>query len=254
MHPTLSRPARTAESAPFATTEWSLLVIISLILGSAFLWTAIALENLSEKTVAFMRIVLGAAGLAAIPSARRRASGTPVVREEVCIVTGDPHYMTTIDSQFGELILVATDRGLRAVKWPSESASRIPLPNEITSAPGHPVLRATRLQLQEYFDGQRTEFNLTFDLRGTVFQQTAWRSLASIPYGTTTTYGRQAARVGRPRAARAVGAANGRNPISIILPCHRVIGAGGDLVGFGAGIEIKRRLLAFEQINLISSG
>ena len=169
-------------------------------------------------------------------------------------MSGDQHYTTTIDSQFGELTLVATDHGLRAVKWPSELASRVPLPDEMTSAPGHPVLRSTCLQLREYFDGKRTEFDLTFDLRGTEFQQAAWRALAAIPYGTTTSYGRQAARVGRPGAARAVGAANGRNPISIILPCHRVIGARGDLVGFAAGIETKRQLLAFEQVNLISTG
>ena len=169
-------------------------------------------------------------------------------------MSGDQHYTTNIDSQFGELTLVATDNGLRAVKWPSELASRVPLPDEMISAPDHPVLRSTCLQLREYFDGKRTEFDLTFDLRGTEFQQAAWRALAAIPYGTTTSYGRQAARVGRPGAARAVGAANGRNPISIILPCHRVIGARGDLVGFAAGIETKRQLLAFEQVNLISTG
>lgn len=165
-------------------------------------------------------------------------------------MTGDRHYVTTMDSQFGELTLVATDQGLRAVKWPAELASRVPLPHESTAAPDHPVLRAARTQLQEYFDGRRTKFDLPFDLRGTVFQRAAWRALASIPYGATTTYGRQALRAGHPGAARAIGAANGRNPISIILPCHRVIGARGDLVGFAGGVETKRRLLAFEQSNV----
>ncbi|MDA1256426.1 MAG: methylated-DNA--[protein]-cysteine S-methyltransferase [Chloroflexi bacterium] len=157
--------------------------------------------------------------------------------------------MTTTDSQFGELTLVATDLGLRAVKWPAELARRVPLPDELTVAPDHPVLSAALLQLREYFDGERTEFDLLFDLRGTEFQEMAWRALGSIPYGATTTYGRQAERIGRPTATRAIGAANGRNPISIILPCHRVIGANGDLTGFAGGIDTKRRLLAFEVAN-----
>ncbi|MDP6821755.1 MAG: methylated-DNA--[protein]-cysteine S-methyltransferase [Dehalococcoidia bacterium] len=167
----------------------------------------------------------------------------------------DRHYVTTIESQLGELTLVATDHGLRALKWPCESAGRLSLPEEMITCPAHPILESARLQLEEYFDGQRTEFDLPLDLRGTEFQQAAWRALASIPYGTTTSYGRQAARIGRPRAVRAIGAANGRNPISIILPCHRVIGAHGALTGYGGGIDIKRKLLAFElEISLGQSG
>jgi len=152
----------------------------------------------------------------------------------------DSHYMTTLDSQFGELTLVATDKGLRAVKWPNERADRLSLPAETTPQPDHPVLKATRLQLEEYLAGRRTQFDLPLDLRGTEFQQAAWRALTSIPYGTTTSYGVQAARIGRPRAVRAIGAANGRNPISIILPCHRVVGAQGALTGYGGGLEAKR--------------
>jgi methylated-DNA-[protein]-cysteine S-methyltransferase len=159
----------------------------------------------------------------------------------------DQHYTTTFDSRVGELTLIATDLGLRAVKWPVERVGRLPLPDEMISSSDHPVLEATRVQLEEYFNGERTEFDLPLDLRGTDFQKSAWIALASIPYGETATYGEQAARIDRPKAVRAIGAANGRNPISIILPCHRVVGANGDLTGFAGGIDTKRDLLAFER-------
>ena len=162
-------------------------------------------------------------------------------------MTNDQHYTTTFDSRVGELTLVATDQGLRAVKWPVEKVGRLPLPEEMISNPDHPVLKAARIQLEEYFAEERKEFNLPLDLRGTDFQKSAWLALASMPFGETASYGEQAARIGRPRAVRAIGAANGRNPISIILPCHRVVGANGDLTGFAGGIETKRDLLAFER-------
>jgi methylated-DNA-[protein]-cysteine S-methyltransferase len=114
----------------------------------------------------------------------------------------------------------------------------------------HPMLSAARLQIEEYLAGERIEFDLKFDLRGTEFQQEVWLGLASIPLGETSTYGEQAMRIGRPKAVRAVGAAVGRNPISIILPCHRVIGASGDLTGFAGGIETKRSMLAFERADV----
>lgn len=162
-------------------------------------------------------------------------------------MTNDQHYMTAFDSRVGELTLVATDTGLRAVLWPTEKEGRVPLVEEIASMPEHPVLSATRAQLEEYFRGERTEFDLPLDLRGTDFQKSAWLALATIPFGETATYGEQAERIGKPAAVRAIGAANGRNPISIILPCHRVVGANGDLTGFAGGIETKRDLLAFEK-------
>ena len=162
-------------------------------------------------------------------------------------MTQDQHYETTFNSRVGELTLVATDEGLRAVKWPVERTGRLPLPEAMISSSDHPVLEAARLQLEEYFRGERTEFDLPLDLRGTDFQKSAWMALASIPYGETATYGEQAARIDRPGAVRAIGAANGINPISIVLPCHRVIGANGDLTGFAGGIETKRDLLAFEK-------
>ena len=165
----------------------------------------------------------------------------------------DRHYTTTFDSRVGELTLVATDQGLRAVKWPEERVGRLPLPEIMISKPDHPVLTTARIQLEEYFDGRRTSFDLPLDLRGTEFQKSAWLALASIPYGETTSYGVQAERIGRPRAVRAIGAANGRNPLSIVLPCHRVVGADGSLTGFAGGLETKRDLLAFEQESLADS-
>src|SRR5207244_13886 len=104
----------------------------------------------------------------------------------------------------------------------------------------HPMLRKPAQQLEEYFTGTRTSFDLPLDLEGTRFQLAVWRSLADIPFGSTTTYGRQAAALGIPRAARAMGAANGANPVCIVLPCHRVIGADGSLTGFGGGLPPKQ--------------
>lgn len=104
-----------------------------------------------------------------------------------------------------------------------------------------------RRQLEEYFEGTRREFDLPLAPRGTAFQMRVWNALREIPYGETTSYGVIAAGLGHPNGSRAVGAANGRNPISIIVPCHRVIGAGGSLVGYGGGLECKRTLLDLEQ-------
>ena len=101
-------------------------------------------------------------------------------------------------------------------------------------------------QLQEYFDGARTHFQVNLDLKGTTFQRQVWKALQEIPYGRTTSYGAIAKQVGRPQASRAVGAANGQNPVSIIVPCHRVIGANGQLVGYGGGLPIKQALLELE--------
>lgn len=157
----------------------------------------------------------------------------------------DTHWHTTIDSPIGPLGLVATDRGLRAVSWRGEETS-VKLPADMERNPEHPILQQTTQQLNEYFDGKRTSFDLPLDLRGTPFQESAWRALGDIPYGSTRSYGEQAALIGRPRAVRAVGQANGRNPVPIVLPCHRVIGANGSLVGFGGGLDLKTQLLQHE--------
>jgi methylated-DNA-[protein]-cysteine S-methyltransferase len=109
------------------------------------------------------------------------------------------------------------------------------------------ALALIRAQLTEYFAGERDAFDVPLRLSGTPFQQRVWQELTRIPYGTTISYGQLAKRVGRPTASRAVGAANGRNPVSIIVPCHRVIGAGGQLTGYGGGLENKEWLLAWER-------
>jgi methylated-DNA-[protein]-cysteine S-methyltransferase len=116
---------------------------------------------------------------------------------------------------------------------------------DVTVAP----LSATVRQLTEYFEGTRREFDLPLRLQGTVFQQRVWRQLTEIPYGQTWSYGQLAERIDKPSASRAVGLANGRNPISILVPCHRVIGADGSLTGYGGGIERKRWLLVHEGLH-----
>jgi len=154
---------------------------------------------------------------------------------------------TTLPTPVGTLTLVASDAGLRAVLWPREPThGRVPLPGDATRDPTHPVLIAASRQLTEYFAGERRVFDVPIDLHGSPFQVKVWRSLATIPYGETTTYGAQARQFGDARKARAVGAANGKNPVSIILPCHRVIGADGTLTGFGGGLETKQALLDLE--------
>ncbi len=141
----------------------------------------------------------------------------------------------TMNSPVGALRLSADEEGLRAIEF-GGAASR---------AVGGVLGEAMR-QLHEYFEGERERFDLPLAPRGTDFQQAVWRELAAIPFGATVTYGELARRVGRPRASRAVGAANGRNPLPIVLPCHRVIGKNGHLTGFGGGLEKKRWLLAHE--------
>lgn len=151
-----------------------------------------------------------------------------------------------VPTPLGELTLVASPLGLRAVLWENEPESRIALRTAVTGA-GHPVLAEAARQLDEYFRGERRTFDLPLDVVGTAFQLAAWAALREIPYGETRTYGEQAARLGDKRRARAVGMANHRNPVSIIVPCHRVIGSDGSLTGFAAGLEVKRFLLDHER-------
>lgn len=155
-------------------------------------------------------------------------------------------YSTRHKTPVGELTLVASDRGLRAIMWPDSPVGRSSIPVRPRPQSDHPILRRTANQLDEYFAGTRVRFDLPLDLEGTRFQLAAWRSLADIPFGMTTTYGRQAAALGTPTASRAVGAANGANPVCIVLPCHRVIGADGSLTGFGGGLPVKQWLLDHE--------
>jgi methylated-DNA-[protein]-cysteine S-methyltransferase len=164
------------------------------------------------------------------------------------------HFRTTLDSPVGALSLVATDEALVALVWRMQSLTRVPF-EEAVETPNHPVLRESTRQLREYFAGTRKQFELPLDFRGTDFQRSVWSALLEIPYGETRTYGQIAARIGNPTAVRAVGAANGRNPIAIIAPCHRVIGMSGDLTGFGGGLDAKAFLLSLEapQARLLAS-
>lgn len=162
-------------------------------------------------------------------------------------------HTTTHPTPVGELTLVASDQGLRAVLWPKRSAARAGIHPRPHRNPAHPILKQTAAQLDEYFAGTRTAFDVPLDLQGTRFQLAAWRSLADIPFGATTSYGRQAAALGIPTAARALGAANGANPVCIVLPCHRVIGADGSLTGFGGGLPTKQWLLDHEARVLASN-
>lgn len=146
-------------------------------------------------------------------------------------------------SPVGTLTLVADATCLREIHFPKERhPSKRPLPHEGENA----VLRETRRQLDAYFGGGLQAFDLPLDPHGTDFQREVWAMLARIPYGATWSYGELARRIGKPDAVRAVGAANGRNPIPIILPCHRVIGADGALTGFGGGLPTKQFLLQLE--------
>ncbi len=149
-----------------------------------------------------------------------------------------------IDSPVGPLLLACDDAGLALVEF---AAPRHPARRDADWRHGsHPLIERARVQLDEYFAGTRQAFDLPLAPRGTPFQVQVWKSLASIPYGQTLTYSQLAQRVGRPKAMRAVGAANGRNPLPIVLPCHRVIGADGSLTGFGGGLPTKQFLLALE--------
>jgi methylated-DNA-[protein]-cysteine S-methyltransferase len=150
--------------------------------------------------------------------------------------------LARVATPIGELTLVATDAGLREILWAGEDP-----PPAAAEQPDDPVLAAAADQLRAWFAGERTAFDLPLDLAAaTAFQRRAWLALAEIPYATTRSYGEQARVLGSPRAARAVGAANGRNPLPIVLPCHRLVGADGSLTGFGGGLDVKRALLDHE--------
>ncbi|NNF54901.1 MAG: methylated-DNA--[protein]-cysteine S-methyltransferase [Acidimicrobiales bacterium] len=154
------------------------------------------------------------------------------------LYVSDLHLPPPID----DLEIVASDVGLVAILWKDDErwvfSEAVKQENAATAA--------VKQQLKEYFAGERTEFDLPLDLRGTEFQTSVWRSLSIIPYGTTVTYSEQAQRLGRPSSVRAVASANGSNPVSIVLPCHRVIGSNGKLTGYAGGLDAKRWLLTLE--------
>ncbi|MBK5435352.1 methylated-DNA--[protein]-cysteine S-methyltransferase [Pseudomonas sp. TH32] len=152
---------------------------------------------------------------------------------------------TLMPSPVGQLTLVARDGKLTAILWEKERPNRVRL-GALQEANNSPVLQETERQLKEYFAGTRNRFELELDFAGTEFQKKVWQALLTIPFGETRSYSQIAAQIGNPKAVRAVGAANGRNPISIVAPCHRVIGASGGLTGFAGGLEAKQYLLALE--------
>lgn len=148
-------------------------------------------------------------------------------------------------SPVGLLTLAAKGDKLTAILWECEIDGRVPL-GDMIEDPSFPILLKTEQQLNEYFAGERTCFELELDFTGTEFQKEVWAALLEIPFGETRSYGDIARRIGRPKAVRAVGVANGRNPISIVAPCHRVIGASGKLTGFAGGLDNKALLLKLE--------
>ncbi|AXA55621.1 methylated-DNA--[protein]-cysteine S-methyltransferase [Pseudomonas thivervalensis] len=151
----------------------------------------------------------------------------------------------TIPSPVGQLILVARETRLAAILWENERLNRVRL-GPLEEDTQHPLLKETERQLLEYFAGQRRHFELELDFAGTDFQVRVWHALLTIPFGETRSYRDIALQIGQPTAVRAVGAANGRNPISIIAPCHRVIGSSGSLTGFAGGLAAKQFLLSLE--------
>ena len=150
-----------------------------------------------------------------------------------------------IPSPIGELKLVASDEGLVAILWENDRPRRVRLA-DLVENPAHPMLLRTEKELNEYFSHKRKAFTVPLDMRGTYFQKQVWEALLGIPFGETRTYGQLANQLGNPKATRAVGAANGRNPIAIIVPCHRVIGFSGRLTGFAGGLDAKDHLLKLE--------
>jgi methylated-DNA-[protein]-cysteine S-methyltransferase len=150
-----------------------------------------------------------------------------------------------IDSPIGKLKLVASPEGLVAILWDDDSPRRVRLTDLVESHSDRIILR-TETELEEYFAGTREVFTVPLDMRGTPFQKQVWTALRNIPFGETRTYGQLAKQLGNPAATRAVGAANGRNPIAVIVPCHRVIGFSGKLTGFAGGLDAKAHLLNLE--------
>ncbi len=158
----------------------------------------------------------------------------------------------TIPTPLGDMMAVASDRGLCLLEFIGQSGVSRELA-QVQAARGglaqqgmSPILEQTRAQLAEYFAGQRRDFSVPLDLVGTQFQQRVWQALLAIPYGQTWSYAREATHIGQPTATRAVAAANGANKVSIIVPCHRVIGSNGRLTGYGGGLPRKQALLALE--------
>jgi methylated-DNA-[protein]-cysteine S-methyltransferase len=157
-------------------------------------------------------------------------------------------YFKTVDSPIGRLRLMASHKGLCAILFHDGKDNKLTLEGTVEADEHNPFLVKAQGQLDEYFKKKRKAFDVKLDVRGTIFQQKAWKELVKIPFGSTISYGEQAKRMGDPKKARAVGMANGRNPLPIIVPCHRVIGESGHLTGYAGGLNIKEYLLNHEDI------
>ncbi len=155
-----------------------------------------------------------------------------------------------VKTPVGKLTMVASSNGLAAILWENDDPKRVGISNMVLDEKNI-YLCETKIQLLEYFNGKRTQFDLNLDFIGTEFQKSVWNELVTIPFGKTCSYGQIAKNVKRPKAYRAVGAANARNPISIVAACHRVIGASGKLTGFAGGLKIKAQLLELESTGRI---
>jgi methylated-DNA-[protein]-cysteine S-methyltransferase len=154
-------------------------------------------------------------------------------------------YHTIIKSPLGSILLTADENGLTGINFQDAKGAKSPLQNSVESkAP----FKETDRQISAYFRGELKEFDLALSVKGTAFQQSVWKALCAIPYGKTISYQELARRIGKPSACRAVGAANGRNPLPIVVPCHRVIGADGQLTGYYGGTHLKEYLLNLEKI------
>jgi methylated-DNA-[protein]-cysteine S-methyltransferase len=155
---------------------------------------------------------------------------------------------TVIDTPIGPLLLVGGDDGLHEIRFHASETGADSAESASTNGGGAEAVAEAARQLRSYFAGTLHEFDLPLAPAGTEFQRTVWRALRDIPYGRTESYGELARRIGRPKAVRAVGAANGANPLPIVVPCHRVIGGDGSLTGYGGGLSIKQALLELEGV------
>jgi methylated-DNA-[protein]-cysteine S-methyltransferase len=153
----------------------------------------------------------------------------------------------TLQAPFGMLTVVASERGVRYITFEEDAHPKSYVGMHVVDDASQPVVAETLKQLREYLNGSRAAFDVPLDLMGTEFQVEAWNALSKIPYAGTVSYAQQAASIGRPKATRAIGSANGRNPVVIVLPCHRVVGADGSLTGFGGGLHVKSWLLDLEK-------
>ncbi|MEY4365362.1 MAG: hypothetical protein RLZZ305_706 [Actinomycetota bacterium] len=164
----------------------------------------------------------------------------------MAVADSERGFFAELATPFGPVTVVCGERGLRRIHIGAAGSLASGEMPGLVERPRHSEVSTAVRQLREYLAGHRTTFDLSLDLRGTVFQVAVWRSLARVPFGCTSTYAEQARSVGRPRAVRAVGSANGRNPVPIVLPCHRIIASDGTLGGYSGGLDVKEWLLGHE--------